>query len=308
MSIRTKIAESASERHACFRLRHRVFIETEGKFPSQPANCHVDRYDAYGTSLLFLAYEKDKAVGTLRLSMDDADMGMPADDYFDFRRHLSRSENIKLANTNQLCVDPDHRGQLRIMNSLIMLAYYWGYRNDVSHVVAPFNPRLTRTMERIGFKRIGEVVKSHHFGLDIQPMVLEMNQIRDSFIAFINKQEVVHLMEPYFREYYDEGEVVIQEGDEGELAYFVVDGTASIQGLNRGKQETIAEIGPGELFGEIALMVNIRRTATVIAKTPLEVMVLSRTQFMESIKNNPAEVSFMLKTLGVHLSQLLSRL
>ena len=65
---------------------------------------------------------------------------------------------------------------------------------------------------------------------------------------------------------------------EGHTAYefFVIEqGTASVV---RGEEE-IAELGPGEFFGEIAMLETDRRTASVVAKTPMLLIVLHQRDF-----------------------------
>ncbi|MEG3638811.1 N-acyl amino acid synthase FeeM domain-containing protein [Magnetococcus sp. PR-3] len=311
MSIRTKLAETPEELHACYQLRHRVFAEGEFPFPPQPAHCFIDRFDAYGTSSLFMAMdETGEVVGTLRVSLDDPIVGLPADEFFDFRSHLTDSAPVKVGSASQLCVDPHHRGQLKVVNGLTMLTYYWAHRHDLSHVFCPFNPRLAKAMGRIGFHKIGEVVDAvNHHGVPIQPMMLKMADVRDSFIEFLHKQQIVHFMESFYREYFSAGEVVIQEGDTGEYAYFIVDGHAQVT-LHQGdtNAEVLSDLGPGDLFGEIALLVDVKRTASVLATTDLEVMVMSRKQFLNSVEQDPKEAVFMLRTLGGRLAQLLSRL
>jgi len=77
-------------------------------------------------------------------------------------------------------------------------------------------------------------------------------------------------------------EVDVQQGkhlvDEGQFAYefFVIeDGTAEVR---KGDQK-LAELGPGDFFGEIALLEEERRTASVIATTGLRVIVMTRRDF-----------------------------
>jgi MFS family permease len=82
------------------------------------------------------------------------------------------------------------------------------------------------------------------------------------------------------------GEVVIREGDEGDRFYVVESGrvTASY----RGKELSTA--GPGEPFGEIALLREVRRTATVVAAEPTALLVLERADFLSAVTGN-SEVS-----------------
>src|SRR5437867_614092 len=62
--------------------------------------------------------------------------------------------------------------------------------------------------------------------------------------------------------------VVVSEGDTGRETFLVIEGRARV---TRGGQE-LAELGPGELFGEMAAIGDGTRTATVTALTPLELL------------------------------------
>jgi MFS family permease len=75
------------------------------------------------------------------------------------------------------------------------------------------------------------------------------------------------------------GSVLIREGDDGDLFYVISEGRASV--LREGVQ--VAELGPGEFFGEIALLRDVPRTATVAAKTEIGLLTLEREEFLRAI-------------------------
>ena len=81
---------------------------------------------------------------------------------------------------------------------------------------------------------------------------------------------------------YAAGDEVICQGDRGER-FFIVD---------KGEVEVIEDghlartQGPGESFGEIALVRDIPRTATVVARTDLELLALGRDEFLETLTRN----------------------
>ena len=86
-------------------------------------------------------------------------------------------------------------------------------------------------------------------------------------------------------------EVDVTEGthlaDEGRFAheFFVIeDGQAEV--VHEGK--TVAELGPGDFFGEIALIKTERRTASVIAKTPMKLVVMFGPNFRSVASDLPA--------------------
>jgi N-acyl-L-homoserine lactone synthetase len=305
MGIRTKIAETNVELDACYKLRHKVFADIDGSYKKQKDGRIIDRFDAFTNSVTFFAAEQDNVVGTIRLTLQDNCVGIPADDFFDFSAYL-KGEIGTLANVGQLVVDPNSRGQLRITNGLFMLMYYWANEKNVTHVVAPFNPALTKSMQRIGFTKAGEVIKSQHHELEIQPMVLNLHEIRESFISFVAQQDIFNFMEPYCREYYRAGEAIITKGDMGEDAYFIVDGIVTvILGSAETNNQTV-ELSRGEVFGELALLVDVPRTADIVAKSDVALIVLSRRQFLSCIENNPENSQFILQTLGKRLAKAVS--
>jgi CRP/FNR family transcriptional regulator, cyclic AMP receptor protein len=74
---------------------------------------------------------------------------------------------------------------------------------------------------------------------------------------------------------------------EGEFAYeffAIEEGTAEVR---RGDQ-LLAELGPGDFFGEMGLIGNVTRNASVIAATPLTVMVLTGSAFRHLERELPA--------------------
>jgi CRP-like cAMP-binding protein len=64
--------------------------------------------------------------------------------------------------------------------------------------------------------------------------------------------------------------VVVREGDPGELFYVISEGSFAV---DVGGEER-ATLGPGDFFGEIALLAAERRNASVIAKTPMKLVVI----------------------------------
>jgi thioredoxin reductase (NADPH) len=89
-------------------------------------------------------------------------------------------------------------------------------------------------------------------------------------------------------------EVVLREGEEADRFYMVIKGEAEATHTGAdGAQVTVGRFGPGDYFGEIGILNNAPRIATVRAKTALEVMALDRAAFsrlMESSQATKAEV------------------
>jgi cAMP-dependent protein kinase regulator len=81
-----------------------------------------------------------------------------------------------------------------------------------------------------------------------------------------------------------EGEDLVAEGRFAHEFFVIEDGTAEV--LKDGQR--IAELGPGDFFGEIGLLETERRTATVRATTPMEVIVMFGRDFKQMEREMPA--------------------
>jgi CRP-like cAMP-binding protein len=82
----------------------------------------------------------------------------------------------------------------------------------------------------------------------------------------------------------EEGKVLTREGDLGREFFVIVEGDVSV---TRDGNE-LRRLGPGEFFGEIALIYeNARRTATVTSTSPLRFFVLTRQSFRSLLEHQP---------------------
>jgi CRP-like cAMP-binding protein len=79
-------------------------------------------------------------------------------------------------------------------------------------------------------------------------------------------------------------ESVIRQGDIGTEFYIIRNGRVMVSVVDEeGEQHNLAELGPGQYFGEIALLRNVPRTASCTCSAPGELLVLSRDDFIATI-------------------------
>jgi CRP-like cAMP-binding protein len=91
-----------------------------------------------------------------------------------------------------------------------------------------------------------------------------------------------------------EGAVLAKEGDQGLGFFLIVDGTAKVTVNGR----TRRKLGPGDSFGEISLLDEGPRTATVTAETPIKLLGITSWVFKRLVTANPQVAMKMLKTLA----------
>jgi CRP/FNR family transcriptional regulator len=83
--------------------------------------------------------------------------------------------------------------------------------------------------------------------------------------------------------YHDEGHTIIHEGDTGAGFQLILEGEARVVRGGR----TAVRLGPGEFFGEMALIDEGPRTATVIAATPMTTLGIAAWDFRALVKSRP---------------------
>ena len=94
------------------------------------------------------------------------------------------------------------------------------------------------------------------------------------------------------------GTVVVREGRYGQEFFVLVSGKAEVS--RKGK--VVAKLGPGDWFGEIALLHNAPRNATVTATTPIDALVVSHRDFSSLLATSPQIQSKILQALAERLA------
>ena len=90
------------------------------------------------------------------------------------------------------------------------------------------------------------------------------------------------------------GEVVVRQGDRADRFYLIDSGTLRVTQERDGAGVTLRELGPGSLFGEIGLLRNVPRTATVTATTPGVLYALDAEAFAALVGSGPGLSSRLL--------------
>jgi CRP/FNR family transcriptional regulator, cyclic AMP receptor protein len=79
------------------------------------------------------------------------------------------------------------------------------------------------------------------------------------------------------------GKVLVEQGARGREAFVVIEGRATVKRNGR----KVATFGPGDHFGELALLDGGNRMATIVADTPMRVLVIGQREFSGVIDEVP---------------------
>jgi CRP-like cAMP-binding protein len=104
------------------------------------------------------------------------------------------------------------------------------------------------------------------------------------------------------RKRYPKDGVVFFENEAGDTLFMVAEGRVKVTILgDDGREIILSVLGPGEFFGEMALLDNEPRSATTIAAEDSELVSLSRADFEGVLAHNPGIMSSLIKVLTARL-------
>jgi len=118
------------------------------------------------------------------------------------------------------------------------------------------------------------------------------------FLSGLDRKHLERLARDFSERTFAAGSVAVREGDEHGIGFFIVvegEGTVTVGG------KQVATVGPGGYFGEVALISDRVRTATVTATTDLKCLVMTMWDFRAFVRGD-AEVAW---SLLQHLGEML---
>ena len=96
---------------------------------------------------------------------------------------------------------------------------------------------------------------------------------------------------------YETGDVIIHEGGRSRSMFVIVEGTASVARDG----QTITQLTPGEFFGELSMIDERPRAASVVADTPMRCLVVKHEVLRDAVMSDPQVAWSLLRTLASRL-------
>jgi len=162
-------------------------------------------------------------------------------------------------------------GKLAALGHRSAVAQVFGL--NISGFLAWFMWRTIYLMKLPGWGRRLKVAASWTFELFLPPDLVQLK--------LTNATGVSH-------EHFEPGEEVFHQGDLGDRIYIIAKGQAEVARKENGNETLLARLGPGEYFGEMALLNHTTRNATVRCLEPLDVLSIHKREFAVLAANLPA--------------------
>ncbi len=107
---------------------------------------------------------------------------------------------------------------------------------------------------------------------------------------------------------YGEGDVLFRQGDEGDAAFVIIAGKAEVSIETEKGPLVVATLGDHDFVGEIAILCDVPRTATVTASTPLETLRITKDLFFQLVREFPEIAVEIMRVLAHRLELTNARL
>ena len=101
---------------------------------------------------------------------------------------------------------------------------------------------------------------------------------------------------------FNAGAVLFREGDRGDGAYLILGGKVDVAVNSPNGDVVVAHIGANNIVGEMALLCEMPRTATIIAAEPLDTLRIKKDQFLQMLRDIPQMPLEIMRELAVRLN------
>jgi CRP-like cAMP-binding protein len=311
MAIRLKVARTAKDLDDVFRLRYEVYVKEKGRFTSGNIADDpriVDRFDAIPWAANIIAYDNDTSIACLRVNKD-SEIGLPSETHLDFSSIRARIKAECEAAANgiepvivsggMLAIKEKWRNRRSLIFALFKTAFGVMHNLGATHVIASISEETLSLYGRIGFDKVGETEWKESIGDSLIPMLAPMDKVINWAFGEVNSTVTPFWLMNFSGRFewllLSPGEVLFYQNDRAENAYAIENGWISISRSDQdGNEMVLSNLSKGALFGELAIFDEEPRSATAMAITNVELIVIHRKDMLEMIRQSPEQMGHIL--------------
>jgi CRP/FNR family transcriptional regulator len=144
----------------------------------------------------------------------------------------------------------------------------------------------------------GRVSRWLHWARDPEQLRRVALLARSPVFAGLSRRLLGRLAAALFEKAYATGDVVFHEGDPGKGLFVVLEGSVVItRGSPGGGEQLLTTLGPGDSFGELALIDDLPRSATARVVTPSRLLILYRSHFEALVEGDRGVALVVMRNL-----------
>lgn len=302
-----KVARSIGDKNRVYKFRYRVFVEEEHRF-DYPKEEIQDVYDALAETVCIIAEHNNKVVGTIRATVENP-VGLPPLDYYDFKPFMSRHVG-KFAGIGWLCITSKFRVHRGMLPGLFKTIVREVKKKGVRHLIAALHPGVLPVLKYFGAEQVDAVFHSKELDVPMVPIHIDLENLPIG--VHENFQDPLNLFfdDSNERRTYTLGECLTKTGESGKEAFLIMRGSVQVlfnaSGIDRQNMPESPLLGPGQIFGELALLDGGPRTATVVCHSrEVDVMIYTQDEFLRQLRKNHSRAYEICRILGSRFRYLL---
>lgn len=186
--------------------------------------------------------------------------------------------------------------RMRVMNEILTQATL----NNVTSETADQILKTAQYYEKVGKSNIA--VFAYYQYLKTKPTGEKADFAKQRFVALKPRTNAVYF-EPTAEtaRSYPKDTMIFSESQSGAEMYIIQEGQVDISKVVDGNEVTLAVIGQGDMFGEMALLENKPRSASAIAHSDCRLLVVNRSNFNQMVTTQPQMISKLTTTLSERL-------
>ena len=227
----------------------------------------------------------DKALDTIRKELaknpDQLNLRLRQADIFDLQGKREKAISIYRTIAEAQARDGFYARAIAVYKKILRLDPEQDVHSDLARLIE--DDQLTKIADRRRRKR-GAVIEHEKVSVDQELKELQSSTLFSSF----EREALVEIVASTELRSYDEGDIIVTEGEPGSSLFLIVGGSVRVfTRTDDGGNLQLAELGPGDFFGEVSLLSGKPRTATITARTQVTAIELDRASVDRIAENHP---------------------
>ena len=122
----------------------------------------------------------------------------------------------------------------------------------------------------------------------------------------LSSEDLGNVAEIAREQWFPSSTAIFHEGDEGDMMFFIVSGRLHVMRTANGKDQVLAQRGPGDFVGEMAIIESAPRSATLLTESEVRVLAIEGEAFKGILRERPEVSLAVLRSVSRRLREMAS--
>jgi len=246
----------------------------------------TDPFDLYSSTLNIIAYRNGKVGGILRV-VEYIDHNPLLNSQFDFTAaYHALPEPIFYM--DWLGTSDDVNPRVKLPMRMIHFAALTMSRQKIDTVIGLFPKSLLSELTESFFaKTLSEKTIISEDGSELVPLSLSISSWSQQWTKKIKDREILRFQDLFYKTIFEPGEILFAQGERGSTAYLIEEGEVEAIIESEKGLIPIATLSENQLIGEVAMITQESRTASVVAKNFVSCLAFDRYAFLSALDLEP---------------------